>query len=245
MIKIVATGTAHRFYQETLKLLEEKGFPFLIGGAYALKEHTGVFRDTKDLDILCSAGECPRILKFLSGKGILTETTDARWLAKAFKNEHYIDFIFSSANNLSPVDDTWFAHKVPGSLYGVPVSFTAPEELIWSKIYVQNRERYDGADVNHLILKKGREMDWRRLMMHMEQHWQLLLAQLLNFQFVYPGERDNIPRWLFNELLKRAGEQYDLPAPVDKICRGPLLENNEYNADIIEWGYKIFSVTNL
>lgn len=86
---MVATGGAHRFYKETLQLLYTHGFPFLVGGAFALKQHTGVFRDTKDLDLLCAAGECPRLLKFLSDHGILTETTDARWLAKAFKNEHY------------------------------------------------------------------------------------------------------------------------------------------------------------
>lgn len=244
-LKIVATGSAHRFYKETLQLLHSNGFPFLIGGAFALKQHTDVFRDTKDLDLLCSAGECPRMLKFLSDRGILTETTDARWLAKAFRNEDYIDLIFSSANNLSPVDETWFEHKVEGTLYDIPVSFVSPEELIWSKIYVQNRGRYDGADINHLILKTGQQLDWRRLLMRMEQHWQLLLAQLLNFQFVYPGERDKIPAWLFHELLKRAAEQYEVPVPVDRICRGPLLENNEYNTDIIDWGYKIFSVTNL
>lgn len=247
MQKINDTGRniQRSFYKRALQLLMENDFSFLIGGAYALRRHTGICRDTKDLDIYCRAGECPRILKRLEEQGFTTEVTDARWLAKAFMNEHYIDVIFSSANNLSPVDESWFEHTTESNLFGVPVSFIAPEELIWCKIYVQNRQRYDGADINHLILKKGREMDWERLMTHMEQHWHLLLAQLLNFQFVYPSERDKIPQWLFHELLNRAGEQYDMPAPKDKICRGPLLENNEYNTDIIEWGYKIFSVTNL
>src|SRR5438045_4305648 len=39
---------AHR---EALRLLQEQGFAPLVGGAYALKTHPGIWRDTKDLDL--------------------------------------------------------------------------------------------------------------------------------------------------------------------------------------------------
>jgi hypothetical protein len=95
--------------------------------------------------------------------------------------------------------------------------------LLWCKIYVQNRERYDGADVNHIILKYGHQLDWQRIWMRLEQHWHLLFSQLLSFQFVYPSERDIIPRWLFDNLIARAKEQFELPLPVEKVCLGLLL----------------------
>ena len=34
----------------------------------------------------------------------------------------------------------------------------------------------------------------------MEPHWEVLLTHLLNFRFVYPTERDLVPRWLMEEL---------------------------------------------
>ena len=119
-----------------------------------------------------------------------------------------------------------------------PVRFLPAEELIWCKIYVQNRERFDGADVNHVILKTGRNLDWKRILSRMDQHWHLLLAQILIFQFVYPADyAELIPKWLFDELMRRAHEQYDVPPSVARICRGPIIDQTQYGVDIKEWGY--------
>ncbi|MFD2245412.1 nucleotidyltransferase [Pontibacter ruber] len=233
---------AQDFYREALELLEKADAPFLVGGGFALKVYTGIDRVTKDLDIFCKAGECPRILKVLSEAGYETEITDARWLAKAKKGDHLIDLIFNNPGNFCPVTDVWFQKAVKGELYGVPVKYVAAEELIWCKTYVQNRERFDGADINHIILRYGNKLDWKRVLQHLEQHWHLLLAQFLNFQFVYPSERDIIPRWLFDELLARAQEQYDLPAPLEKICRGPFFDQTQYGHDITEWDFKVMTI---
>lgn len=236
---------ARGFYQEAVKLLSEYKIPFLIGGGFALKQYTGVHRDTKDLDIFCKPGDYTKILKQLAKAGFSTEITDSRWIAKAFKDHHFIDLIFNTVNNLCPVDDTWFEHAVEGEFQGQKIWYVAPEELFWCKIYVQNREHYDAADINHLILKKGEEMNWNRVLMRLEQHWHLLLAQFLNFQFIYPADRDKVPRWLFERLLERAHEQYELPVPLEKVCRGPLVDHSMYTRDITDWGYKIITVKKL
>lgn len=236
---------SHTFYRNAVEILNHHSLPFLVGGAFALREHTGVKRDTKDLDLFCKAGTYPKILKVFAAEGYKIELTDPRWIAKAFKDNFFIDFIFNTTNNLCPVDDSWFEHATEGDLFGIPVSFVAPEELLWCKMYVQDRKHYDGSDINHIILKKGKEMDWKRTYMRLEQHWHLLLAQFLNFQFVYPGEREMIPKWLFDELIELSKDQYDLPLPVDRICRGPLIDNSHYTSDILEGGYKIITVKNL
>lgn len=238
-------GIAKDFYKEALQILTENHFRFLVGGAFALKYHTGITRDTKDLDIFCTSGEYPKILKAMAKHGYKTEVTDARWIAKASKEEHFIDFIFNTVNNICNVDETWFENSIRGELLDSTVNFVSAEDLFWCKIYVQNRDHYDGADLNHLILKKGHEMNWNKIMTKMEQHWHLLLAQFLNFQFIYPSERDLVPKWLFNELIERANEQYELPVSIEKICRGPLIEHSEYNPDIINWNYKIITVNKL
>jgi len=233
---------AHRFYREALLLLHESGAKFMLGGAFALFHYTGIYRDTKDLDVFCEPGEYPRILKYFAAKGFHTELTDTRWLAKVFKGEYYIDIIFAAVNNIFRVDESWYAHATNAEFVGVEVKLLSPEDLVWCKIYVQNRERFDGADVNHIILRH-RQFDWKRLLFRLEHHWHLLLAQLLVFQFVYPADyREIIPRWLFDELVHRACEQYELPSSVEAVCRGPLIDQTQYEIDVKEWNYKSYTI---
>jgi hypothetical protein len=234
---------AQAFYREALELLKESGANYMLGGAFAMFHYTGIYRDTKDLDVFCKSTEFPKILKYFGDKGYRTELTDVRWLAKVFKGDYFIDIIFDTVNNICRVDDTWYEHSVPAEFAGTPVKMIPAEELIWCKLYVQNRERFDGADVNHIILKWGKKLDWTRVLFRMDQHWHLLLAQILMFQFVYPADyRELIPKWLFDELVSRANMQYDLPPSLEKVCRGPVIDQTQYATDIKDWDYKVSTI---
>jgi hypothetical protein len=243
MLTINDDKEAHAFYSEALNCLKASEIPFMLGGAFCIFHHTGVFRDTKDLDVYCKSVDCPRILKFFADKGFRIEFTDARWLAKVFYGDYFIDIIFDTVNNICVVDDTWFQRAAEAEFFGVNVKLLSAEELLWTKIYVQNRERYDGADINHLILQQGKKMDWKHVLYRLDPHWQILLAQILQFQFVYPVDHyDIIPKWLFDELIKRANELYDLPVPIEKVCRGPMIDQTQYAIDIKEWNYKSYTI---
>jgi hypothetical protein len=243
MIATEQQQEARVFYREALELLNQCGAEFLLGGAFATFHYTGIYRDTKDLDIFCKSSEYTKILKYFAERGYRTELTDVRWLAKVFKEDFFMDVIFDSVNHICTVDDSWFQHAVAGEFDGIPVKIVPPEEIIWCKAYVQNRERFDGADVNHMMLKCGANLDWKRLLTRLDQHWHLLLAKILLFQFVYPADyRDIVPKWLFDELMTRAQEQYDLPPSVEKVCRGPIIDNTQYSIDIKEWDYKSYTI---
>jgi hypothetical protein len=230
---------AHAFYQEALKLLDESGADYMLGGAFAIFHYTGIYRDTKDLDIFCKAVDFPKIMKHFADNGYRTEMYDVRWLAKVHKGEYFIDIIFDSVNNICRVDDQWFEHASEGMFAGRKVKFIPAEELIWCKSYVWNRERFDGADINHLLVKHGKKIDWNRLLNRIGPHWNLLLAHVVLFQFVYPTDyHEIIPKWLFDELMDRAKEQYELPPQVEKVCRGPIIDNTQYSIDVKEWDYK-------
>lgn len=234
------------FFKEALEILTAINASFLIGGAFAVFQHSGIYRNTKDLDVFCRYSEFPKILKSFKDNGFEVELTDPRWLAKIIRGEYYIDLIFDTTNNICKVDDTWFQFATKGVFENVDVLFLAPEELIWLKIYVQNRERFDGADINHIILKSGKLLNWKRLLDRLDQHWHLLLAQLIIFQFIYPSDyHDIIPKWLFDELISRAVDQYDLPRSEEKICRGPLLDQTQYAIDIRQWNYKALTITTI
>lgn len=234
---------AHAFYKEALDLLNGCGVRYMLGGAFAMFHYTGIYRDTKDLDIFCKANEYPRILKYFAEKGYQTDLYDARWLCKVYKGDYFIDIIFDTVNNICRVDETWFTHAPKARFVGVDVLLLPPEELVWCKVYVQNRERYDGADVNHILLKTAGNFNWERLLVRMDPHWHILLAQILQFQFVYPSEfHEVIPRWLFEELMRRAHEQYDIPPAYEKVCRGPMIDQTQYEVDIKEWDYKTYTI---
>ncbi len=68
----------------------------------------------------------------------------------------------------------------------VEVLLAPPEEMIWSKSFVLERERYDGADVNHLLHACGESLDWERLLHRFDRYWEVLFSHLLLFQFAYP-----------------------------------------------------------
>jgi hypothetical protein len=229
--------TAEKFYKESLMLLIVSGIPFFVGGTHALTFYTGIQRQTKDIDIFCKPGDYTRILSFFADKGYETEIVDARWLAKITKNTYFVDIIFGSRTDLTTVDETWFTNIPEITMFDMKIKIMAIEELIWSKTYIQHRDKYDGVDINHLILRQGKNINWKHLLMRMDGHWEILFAHILNFRFVYPSERNIIPDWLIEEFITRISHQLKLPPPTEKICRGHLITDGHYQIDINEWGF--------
>ncbi len=174
------------FYAGALRALRSSGVPFLLAGTYALSAYTGITRETKDLDIVCKAGDFPRILAQFQDLGHVVVIEDDRWLGKVFDGDHFFDVIFAAQNGTMPVNDAWFAHAREIEVFGLPVRIAAPTELIWSKCFIQQRYRYDGADVAHMLLRARDLIDWPRLLGHMEVHWEVLLTHLLNFRWIFP-----------------------------------------------------------
>jgi hypothetical protein len=228
---------AETFYAESLKLLTESGIPFLLSGTYAVTAYTGLVRPTKDLDVFCKAGDYPKILAFFQERGYRTDVEDERWIAKVWQEKHFFDVIFAMSNGTAPITDEWFTANDTINVYGTEAKITPPTELILSKMFIQDRYRYDGADVAHVILRANDRIDWQRLLRYMEPYWEVLLTHLLNFRFIYPTERDVIPTWVMEELTSRLKAQVGLPAARVKVCRGRLFSPRDYVTDITEWGF--------
>jgi hypothetical protein len=225
------------FYRSTLELFNREGLPFLVGGTHAYYRYTGIPRETKDFDLFVRRGDYPRIEEALRREGYETELKFPHWLGKIYKDDAFIDLIFSGGNGEAAVDEEWFAHSVEGKIFGVPVRLAAPEEMIWSKSYVMERERYDGGDVMHLLLRTGKRLDWDRLLRRFGDHWRLLLMQIVKFGFVYPSERFRIPRHVTEELLSRFTAEMNERSHPDKVCYGTLTSRAQYLMDVQEWGF--------
>jgi hypothetical protein len=225
------------FYVESLKLLQESGIPFLLSGTYALACFTGISRPTKDLDVFCKPSDAPRILSFFKSRGYRIEMEDERWIGKVWRGDHFFDVIFNISSASIPITDDWFHEIYEADVYGTRVPVTPPTQFILSKLFLQTRYRYDGADIVHVILIKHDEIDWQWLLSSMDLYWEVLLINVLNFRFVYPTERHLIPRWLYDELLTRLKAQDEMPPAQVRICRGRLISPTDYVIDINEWGF--------
>ncbi len=221
-----------------IEVLQAEGVPFVVGGAYAYCTYTGIYRDTKDLDLFPRKRDALRALEILAKDGWRTERADETWIYKAFKGEYFVDFIFSSGNGVAVVDDEWFDNAKVATVMGHECLVAPAEEIIWSKGFVLERERYDGADVLHLIRAVGKDLDWSRLIRRFDRYWEVLLSHLMLFRFAYPSERDHVPDWVMAELMARTFTTVREGNWQEKICRGNLISRVNYVPDIKEWGYQ-------
>jgi len=221
---------AAAFYIDALRQLNETGIPFLLGGAFAFSQYSKVPRDTKDIDVFVRPADCPRVLEAFSAAGYETENPFPHWLGKIRRDGHFMDVIFASGNGIARVDDLWFDHAPRADVLGMIVRLSPVEEMIWSKAFIQERERFDGADVLHLLREMGPSLDWPRLLMRFGDYWRVLLSHLILFGFVYPDKRHNIPAWVSDELMRRLSvSRTNL---TDDVCYGTLLSREQYLHDI-------------
>ena len=147
---------SREFYREAMEFLARASIPFLVGGAFAFVHQAGIDRSTKDLDIFVRPADVHRLLRASAEAGYEADLVFSHWLAKIRSPSGFVDVIFSSGNGVAVVDDGWFEHATEREVLGVRVLVAPPEESIWSKAFVMERERFDGADVAHIILAHRR-----------------------------------------------------------------------------------------
>ncbi|HEU4682078.1 MAG TPA: nucleotidyltransferase [Gemmatimonadales bacterium] len=226
------------FYREAMEVLNRAGVPFLVGGAFAFIHQAGIDKSTKDLDIFARPRDVQRLLEACAAAGYETDLVFSHWLAKIRSSEGFIDVIFNSGNGVAAVDDEWFEHATAGEVLSVPVKIAPPEETVWSKAFVMERERYDGADVVHLILAHGERLDWGRLLARFGPHWRVLLAHLVLFGFIFPSERSRVPGWVMEDLVQRLQSEIGTPDATDAVCYGTLLSWSQYLGDVLGGSFR-------
>jgi hypothetical protein len=245
-------------YRTALESLNRAGVPYVVSGLYAIHAYTGVYRQTKDLDLLMEPTVVVAAAEALKSEGFRVELVEAHWLAKALKGAQ-VDLIFGMANGIGFIDAAWYGHSRPAILAATPVRIAPPEELLWHRLFIGERHRFDMADVVHLILHLGSDLDWDRLLTRVGSNWRLLVSQLHFFDYVYPGHRDRIPdavRETLHQLERADTSRADTPradtpradtpradTPRDDdaaapLCRGTMLSRFSFAIDVNEWGFE-------
>lgn len=225
------------FCQDIIRLLTGHGIDFLVGGYDAFREHTGISRETKDFDLITRPGDVAVVIELCHQAGFGADLVFKHWLAKIHDQENFIDLIFNSGNGVCAVDDNWFAQAPVRLIFDLPVKIIPIEELLWQKAYIMERERYDGADIAHLLLKCANQIDWEQLLDRFGPDWRVLLTHLLLFGFIYPAKRELIPGHVLTDLLNRVVVEQRTKPPAANLCNGPLLSRSQFISDVEENGF--------
>ncbi len=188
-------------FRQVLTLFEKERLPYAVSGAFALQQHTGICRFTKDLDVFLTPQDISAALKHLREHGFECEICDPVWLAKAHRDDYFVDL----------------------------------EELLASKLFVTRRERFDGADIAHVIYSSRGKLQWSRVLELAGEHWEIVLWALVLFRYVYPAHSDYVPQAVWQDLLARFAKGLRSPDPKARF-RGSLIDDKMFAIDVNEWG---------
>jgi hypothetical protein len=229
------------FYKDVVDRLTHAEIPFVVGGAFAFAHFTGIHRDTKDLDLMLKRADIERALSMLEAVGYRSELTFPHWLAKVYEEEgegsDFVDLIFNSGNGVADVDDDFFRNGCEAPLLDRHVGVCPIEEMIWTKAFVMERERYDGADIAHLLHRCADRIDWLRLLRRFGEHWRLLFVHVTLLGYIYPNERLGVPAWVMRALQVRFEREARVRSVGAPVCGGTLVSRQQFLVDVIDWGY--------
>jgi hypothetical protein len=224
-----------RLFQDVLHFMNTHEIPYVVSGTFALHEHTGIWRQTKDIDLFVTPADMRKALALFKEAGYETWVKDPVWLGKVICGNYFVDLITGMSNAVIQVDKSWIERGVTTEVLGVPARVLNAEELFASKIFVVRRERFDGADVVHIIYAMRDMLDWDRVFHLVGEHWEMLLWSLIFYRYIYPRHANELPRWVWHELLGRF--ERDLVDPkLETPFRGSLIDENMFAIDVREWG---------
>jgi len=191
-------------YRKVIKAARERGFPFALGGAFAVAAYTGMWRNTKDIDLYILPRDRETMQDVLSQQGLSDYYEvlpyQRHWIYRAHQDDLIIDLIWSMPNERAEVDETWLAAGRQFEIQGEVMRALPAEELIWAKLYVMQKDRCDWPDIFNIIQVEADRLDWGRLMVRLDQDTPLLEGLLAVFCWLNPGRALSLPNWLLTRL---------------------------------------------
>ncbi|HEY2772445.1 MAG TPA: nucleotidyltransferase family protein [Candidatus Binatia bacterium] len=201
--------------RRVITLAGERGLPLAASGGFATSFYTAIWRNTKDLDLCVLAQDRDAIVAVTSDAGFHDlydeKPYDRGWIYRATGRGVIVDIIWQLANRKGEVDAAWLTLGPVVSIHGDTLRLVPPEELIWSKIHVVQRERCDFPDIVNILYCCGSQLDWKALLERLRGEERLLASVMSLFSWLAPGRARSIPRWVWNELA--------IPPPSEAVER--------------------------
>jgi hypothetical protein len=191
-------------YRQVVRKLRSAEIPFAFGGAFATAVYTGQLRNTKDFDVYILPDDRERVMDIVHGAGLTDYSErcpyDRSWIYRASQGDIIVDTIWEMANHRAIVDRHWLSGGPAISLRGERLRAIPIEELIWSKLYVLQRERSDWSDVLNLIDAQVTAIDWDHLLDRLSGDRPLLAAVLQVYLWLVPDGAERIPASIRRDL---------------------------------------------
>ena len=190
-------------YKGVIQEARRRGLPFAIGGGLAAMTYAGQWRNTKDLDFYILPRDREAMIDVLNHFGLQDyydrQPYDRNWIYRGCKDGNIVDIMWAMANQRAVAEESWLAGpEVEAD--GERFRLLPPEEALWTKLYIVQRDRADWPDAMNVLYGVGPQMDWRRLLPKLGPDKELLAALLSCFGWLCPERARELPAWLWNEL---------------------------------------------
>ena len=200
-----------KVYQSVIEQLKATGISVAFGGAFATAVYTGVLRNTKDFDFYVLPQDRETVKAAIDRAGLEDHFDrlpyDRSWIYRASRDDIIVDAIWAMANQRAVVDAHWLRRGPEVAIRGERLRAIPIEELIWSKLYVLQRERSDWGDVLNLIDARAEAVDWDHLIRRLGEDVPLLTGALAVFGWIAPDRVSAIEPSVWTSL------GLDPPAP--------------------------------
>jgi hypothetical protein len=215
-------------YERAISALRTTNRPFMLAGAFSLASYTGRWRNTKDIDFYVLPRDRGPMIEALTAAGFKDYYEKLpyvrHWIYRAYKDDCIVDIIWAHANQRAQVDEVWFENACEINVHGETLAVVPPEELLWCKLYVLQKDRCDWPDIFNLIHSLKGKLDWPHLLDRVGADLPLLAGLLTVYRWFCPGDEFELPEALRSVLSCRAPGN----GKVLEQCRVDLLDTRPW-----------------
>ena len=209
-------------HQRVVECVRGRDIRFAVGGGLAFSAYAGRWRNTKDLDLFILPSDREGAIQAVTEAGFIDyfdqTPYDTAWIYRGYKEGHIVDLIWAMANHSNFVDEEWMTSNLSLRIHGLDLPLAPVEELIFSKLYVMQRERCDWPDLFNIVNRQGMEIDWDRLIERVGPDAPLLGAMMRIYAWLCPEPAAGLPAHIWEKIGVIAPE----PAPGRGVDRGRI-----------------------
>lgn len=177
------------------------GIDFVLGGGLAFCEYSGRLRNTKDVDLFFLPEDRDRLVKILGHHGWTDyydhKSYDRTWIYRGFRAGLILDLIWSLPNHRGDVTPEWLTGANKVEIHGTEMRLLSLEDLVWSKLYVMQRERCDWPDIFNMLNASAEHVNWEYLMERLGPDTALFGGVLAAYRWLCPVQAANLPEWVW------------------------------------------------
>lgn len=163
-------------------------------------------QSTKDIDLYVQPHDRERMIQILRELGLDDYYDvlpyDRKWIYRSHSGDVIVDVMWGMPNERALVDIDWIRRGTEIPLYGERVRVLPPEELIWAKLYVLQRDRCDWPDILNLIYATADHIDWEHLLKRVGDDAPLLGAVLTVFRWLCPDRAAVLPGKIWRNVAE-------------------------------------------